>query len=117
MPSTTENVQAVDLAATPTPQAQQADGQVVTSERPDIITLVVSPQDAVTLTYLIYHGAQLTLTLRGIDDTARVETEAATLQFLLSQYGIPVPAKLPYGITPTLEQLAQPFMPNDVIVR
>jgi len=63
---------------------------------PTIITLIVTPQDAVALTYLINSGTQFTLVLRAPDDKSRVETEAATLQYLLSQYAIPVPAKLPY---------------------
>lgn len=67
------------------------------TEKPDIVTLIVSPQDATSLTYMLYGGAEITLTLRGANDSSRVETEAATLQFLLSQYAIPVPAKLPYA--------------------
>jgi Flp pilus assembly protein CpaB len=65
---------------------------------PDSITLIVSPQDAVALTYFMNSGTQFNLTLRAPDDTTRVETEAATLQYLLSQYAIPVPAKLPYAM-------------------
>lgn len=83
--------------------------------RPDIITLMVSPQDAVTLTYLIYGGAHLTLTLRGAGDTARVETEAATLQFVLSQYAIPVPAKLPYAVASRISELVEPNLQNDTV--
>jgi hypothetical protein len=63
---------------------------------PEVITLIVTPQDAVALTYLMYSGTKFNLTLRAPDDTTRIETEAATLQYLLSQYAIPVPAKLPY---------------------
>lgn len=84
---------------TPTPAPQPI---------PDAITLVVSPQDAVALTYLMNTGTQFTLTLRAPDDTTRVETEAATLQYLLSQYAIPVPAKLPYAIEPRITTLAEP---------
>jgi len=80
---------------------------------PDIVTLIVSPQDATSLTYMLYGGAQLTLTLRGANDTSRVETEAATLQFLLSQYAIPVPAKLPYGPEPRIDALVAPALEND----
>jgi hypothetical protein len=68
----------------------------------------------VTLTYLVYSGAELTLTLRGAEDTTRVDTEAATLQFLLSQYAIPVPAKMPNAMTPRIEKLTQPVLPNDI---
>jgi len=84
-------------------------------ERPDLITLVVTPQDSVTLSYLIYSGAEINLTLRNASDEQRVATEAATLQFLLSQYNIPVPAKLPYAMQPGITELVQPFLPNDVV--
>ena len=59
---------------------------------------------------MLYGGAELTLTLRGANDTSRVETEAATLQFLLSQYAIPVPAKLPYGPEPRIDALESPIL-------
>ena len=103
------------LQPTPTPQPG---APVVTQvgTQPDIITLIVTPQDAITLVYLIYGNTKLTLTLRGAEDQSRVETEAATLGFILSQYGIPVPAKLPYGTTPRMDELIQPFMPNDIVI-
>jgi Flp pilus assembly protein CpaB len=75
---------------------------------PDAITLIVSPQDAVALTYLMHTGTKFTLTLRAPDDTTRVETEAATLQYLLSQYAIPVPAKLPYVMEPSTATITEP---------
>ncbi len=75
---------------------------------PDIVTLIVSPQDSVTLSYLLYSGAKLTLTLRNTNDKSRMEIEAATLQYLLSQYNIPVPAKLPYAIEPRIDRLIEP---------
>jgi pilus assembly protein CpaB len=66
----------------------------------DTVTLIVSPQDAIMLTYLTYTNARMVLTLRNPSDQSRQATEAATLQFLLSQYNIPVPAKLPYVTQP-----------------
>lgn len=84
--------------------------------KPDIITLVVTPQEAVTLTYMLNSGVQMTMTLRGpSDDVSRVETEAATLQYLLSQYRIPVPAKLPYALEPRLDAIVPPLLPNDIV--
>jgi len=59
---------------------------------------VVTPQDAVTLNYLVAQGARLTLALRSAGDASRVETESVTLQFLLAQYNIQIPAKLPYSM-------------------
>jgi Flp pilus assembly protein CpaB len=104
------------LQPTPTPQPGAPAVNTAAGAQPDIITLIVTPQDAVTLSYLIYGKAKLTLTLRGAEDQSRVETEAATLGFILSQYGIPVPAKLPYGTTPRVDELVQPFMPNDIVI-
>lgn len=101
--------------------AQQANDQAaqqqtsVDQQPPDIITLVVSPQDAVTLTYMIYANIPLNLTLRRSGDASRQATEAATLQFLLSQYNIPVPVKLAYGLVPRIDFLSLPFLPNDII--
>ena len=97
------------------PTTEQPAAQPTEIPRPDIITLVVNPQDSVTLSYLIYSGAQINLTLRNASDDQRVATEAATLQFLLSQYNIPVPAKLPYAMQPSVTELTQPFLPNDVV--
>ncbi len=85
------------------PQEQQP-----TVQAPDIVTLIVSPQDATALTYMLYGGAELTLTLRRADDISRIDTEAATLQFLLSQYAIPVPAKLPYAPAERIDALVAP---------
>jgi len=103
-----------------TPQAV-ADGQTAAEgttttapNPPDVVTLIVSPQDAVTLNYLIYSGAELTLALRAANDDSRFETEAVTLQFLLDQYNIPVPVKLPYGVEPRKDSLSLPVLQNDI---
>lgn len=81
---------------------------------PDLITLVVTPQDAVTINYLIYTGSQLTLALRPSGDDTRVQTEATTLDFLLNQYNIPVPVRLPYGMEPRVDDLLPPELISDV---
>lgn len=100
--------------ATPTPQpGQQVAAPVV---RPDMVTLMVTPQDAVTLKYLLDINASITLTLRNPNDQeTNAETEAATLQYLLSQYNIPVPAKLPYAVEPRTDVITPPVLPNDTI--
>jgi Flp pilus assembly protein CpaB len=94
-----------------------SDAELVAKEEPklpDLITLVVTPQDAVTLNYLVYAGSQLTLALRPSGDDTRVQTEATTLDFLLTQYNIPVPVKLPYGMEPRVDDLTPPLLPNDI---
>jgi pilus assembly protein CpaB len=61
-------------------------------------------------------ASQLNLALRSAGDDTRVDTSltAVTLQFLLEQYQIPVPIKLPYGLNPRIDQLAPPVLLNDV---
>jgi len=106
----------VDLTAEQTTETVQDGTAAPLIQRPDIITLIVTPQEAVTLTYLMNSGVQMTMTLRGpSEDESRVETEAATLQYLLSQYQIPVPSKLPYALEPRLDELVPPLLPNDMI--
>lgn len=94
-------------------QQQQQQQQQAAVAAPDIITLIVSPQDAVTLQYMVYTNAQMMMSLRNPSDQSRLATEAATLQFLLSQYNIPVPAKLPYALQPRIDALAAPVLPNE----
>lgn len=109
---TTEQTAVNQATPTPQPGAQQ---QTSSGQTPDIVTLVVSPQEAVILTYMVYTNIPLYLTLRNSGDTARQVTESATLQFLLSQHGITVPVKLAYSITPRVDLLSLPFLPNDIV--
>jgi pilus assembly protein CpaB len=95
---------------TPTPVPQ------VVKAAPDLITLVVSPQDAVTLNYLIFSGAQLTLALRPPNDTSLAQTQAVTLDYLVNSYQIALPVKLNFGIEPRVDELVQPKLKNDVVV-
>ncbi|MDH5506404.1 MAG: SAF domain-containing protein [Anaerolineae bacterium] len=109
----------VDLDAPPagdgTDGANQGTGDTLAEEEvvtdvvfPDIITLIVSPQDAVALNYLMLSGANLNLAMRSGGDDSRIFTEAVTLQYLMDQYNIPVPAKLPYGLEPRVDELISP---------
>jgi Flp pilus assembly protein CpaB len=100
---------------TPTPLPANQTQAAPAIVRPDLITVMVSPQDAVTLTYLIYSGASITLSLRNPNDkTPITQPDAAMLEYLLTQYNIPVPAKLPYAMQPRLDTITQPKLPNDV---
>jgi pilus assembly protein CpaB len=95
---------------TPTPVPQEV------TQTPDLITLVVSPQDAVTLNYLIFSGAQLTLALRPPNDSSIAQTQAVTLDYLVNSYQIALPVKLNFGIEPRVDELVQPKLTNDSIV-
>jgi Flp pilus assembly protein CpaB len=106
-------------APTPAPGEAQptAEATPTATKQPDVVTLIVTPQDAVTLNYLMSlgSGAKLTLALRASGDDSRVETEAVTLQFLLDQYNIPVPVKLPYGTQPRVDQVALPTLTSEAV--
>ncbi len=111
---TTEEPEPVEAEAPPPQPEGQATPVPEGPEPPDIITLIVTPQDAVTLNYLIFGGAQLSLAMRAAEDDTRVETEAVTLQFLLDEYNIPVPARLPFGMAPRVDEIAPPTLRNDI---
>ncbi|MCI0608880.1 MAG: hypothetical protein L0Z71_07455 [Anaerolineae bacterium] len=101
-PSTDPNV-------TPSPaQAQQ-------QASPDIVTLMVNPQDSISLNYFVYSGAMLTMSLRNPNDTSRFAAESATLTSMLTQYNISLPSKLPYASQPRIDLLQPPVLPNDII--
>ena len=55
-----------------------------------MISIVVTPQDAVTLNYLMYSGVQMNLALRGAGDEQRIKTDAVTLQYTMDTYSIPL---------------------------
>ncbi len=76
---------------------------------PEVVTLIVTPQEAVTLNYLISAEMKLTMALRAAGDDSITSTEATTLQYLLDVYSIPVPAKLPYATEPRPDVSESPF--------
>jgi len=99
----------------PDPNAAAATPVPTTEERPDIITLMVSPQDSISLNYFVYSGAVFSMTLRYPNDNTRIDAQSATLTSVLTQYNISLPSKLPYAQNTRLDFLAPPILPNDVI--
>jgi pilus assembly protein CpaB len=108
---TDESGEVVTDAYAPQSIGIDASGQPIPSgpkPPPDVVTLIVTPQDAITLNYLLYTGADLTLILRSNGDDSIVNTEAVTLEYLLNTYNIPVPIKLPFGTEPRTNGLISP---------
>ncbi|MCX6071855.1 MAG: RcpC/CpaB family pilus assembly protein, partial [Chloroflexi bacterium] len=91
----------------------QTTPQVVTVVAPDIVTLIVTPQDALTINWAIKSGMDLVFTLRGPKDDTATETTSVTLKYLVDNYNITVPSKLPYGLEPRLTTPIHPVLPND----
>jgi len=99
------------------PEAPPVDGEVapvVEESPPDNITLIVTPQEAVNLTYMIDSGVKISLALRSAGDSTVIDTETATIQYFLEDYSIPLPGKLPYGLAPRVDQVKDA---DDVIVQ
>src|SRR6185503_13590299 len=101
-PQVVEPTPTVDPAASASPPPAPTS----TPLPPDIITLVVSPQDSLVLNYINriverYPGAVVvSLALRSAGDTSRIDTESVTLQYMFEKFNIALPAKLNYSVGP-----------------
>jgi len=106
--------------ATPTPAPEDVENTPTAPEILDVITLIVTPQDAVTLNYIMLAqsqlAAQLSLALRGANDPSHERTLPVSLGFLLEQYQIQVPAKLPYSLNPRIDGLSPIVLPSQAPV-
>ena len=115
---TVMNLGNFSLQTQPVQQQQDPNAVPVTTpsdQTPDIITLMVSPQDSISLNYFVYSGAVMSMTLRNPNDNSRIDAQSATLTSILTQYNISLPSKLPYAQQPRLDFLAPPVLPNDII--
>ena len=107
-------VLATDVATTGEEEGGEAGSTTVVVRPPDVITLIVTPQDALALNYAMKSGAiDINLTLRGPGDPTQEQTDSVTLEYLFENYGIPKPAKLDYGLEPRLDAIKPPILPND----
>jgi pilus assembly protein CpaB len=98
--------------STPDEATQNAQSAAaIAAANPDIVSLIVTPQDVVLLNYLLSNKVQLTMALRSAGDLQILSTQPVTLQFVMDQKNIQLPAKLPYGVEPRTEALNIPY-PN-----
>jgi pilus assembly protein CpaB len=102
-----------EVAGAPPTEGQQV--APTAAPPPDIVTLIVSPQDALSLNWAMKANVDMTLTLRAPGDTQEVDTTSVTLQYLIDNYSIAVPSKLPYGLQPRLDAIIPPVLGNDVL--
>ncbi|MBK8031937.1 MAG: flagella basal body P-ring formation protein FlgA [Anaerolineae bacterium] len=105
----------IGVPPTPTPvPSDNAEGENGTPPpptplppRPDIITLGVTPQEAVVITWMIEARIPITLALRSASATARTATTEVTLDYVMGQYGITLPGKRPFSIEPAIRSIRQ----------
>ncbi|HLY25467.1 MAG TPA: SAF domain-containing protein [Aggregatilineales bacterium] len=103
------------MPATPTPLPTAAEaGQkgsppppTPTPPYPDIVTLAVTPQDAVTLTWIIEANIPMSLSLRSVQDkdVPSNPTNSVSLQYMLQTYNVTQPPELPYALEPALRSI------------
>jgi pilus assembly protein CpaB len=82
--------------------------------RPDIITLAVTPQDAVVLTWVVEARLPLTFSIRATNDTSRLNTTAVTLDYIMSTFRIDLPGKRPFTIEPAIRSIRQLIIADEI---
>lgn len=84
----------------PTPAAAEVPAVTPTGTLPppNVVLLIVSPQQALILQWLRESDAIIDLALRGATDRAPVDTSTVTLQYLFDNFNITLPPKLDFAI-------------------
>jgi pilus assembly protein CpaB len=82
--------------------------------RPDIITLAVTPQDAVVLSWVVEARLPLTFSVRATNDTSRLNTTAVTLDYIMSTFRIDLPGKRPFTIEPAIRSIRQLIIADEI---
>ena len=70
----------------------------------DSLILMVSPQDAVVMMYLLQNDYIIDLVLRSSEDVDSHTTEQVTLEYIMTRFRISPPTKLPYRLEPVQGQ-------------
>lgn len=100
------------------PQGQkpaEASAAVEQQNAPDVITLVVTPQEAVVLKYLLDRRVPFTLALRAGGDDSDLSTNAVTLSTIIDSYEVVVPSKLPYDLNPRIDKVLPTRLRGDAV--
>lgn len=98
-PAGTAQPQTAQQQGTPRPQP--------TVSRPDIITLGVTPQDAVVLVWFIEARLPITLALRSAGDISEIPTQQVSLDFILETYRITPPIGREIALEPAITSIRQ----------
>ncbi len=86
------------LVPTPTPVAEgeaapPTEGEQVQPLRSNILTLLLTQQDALVVKFARESGATIDLVLRGRDDHTSVRTETVTLEYIMTRFEITPPTQ------------------------
>jgi Flp pilus assembly protein CpaB len=81
---------------------------------PNIITLGVTPQEAVAIVWAIDSRLPITLALRSVSDRSITSTSPVSLDYMLSQYNVSVPARRDYALEPAIRSIRQ-LLVGDIV--
>ncbi len=98
-----------DDAAAPTAAAAPSSGTGTPAAppKPTYMSLAVSPQEALVLTYFIQTGVPINFLLRPANETGLATVQQVDLDYIMNAYRVTVPRKLPYGLEGSLSSLRQ----------
>jgi len=109
---------------TPVPATQEADSGGGNNQTPvptatpvpppNIVTLGVTPQYAVVLVWAIDAKLPVTLALRSVNDRSTQQTTPVTLDYMMQEFRIEVPARRNYSIEPAVRSIRQ-LVTGDII--
>jgi Flp pilus assembly protein CpaB len=85
-------------AAAPEGEGETAEAAGVPSSAFDSIILIVTPQDAAVLKYVLENRFLVDLVLRSREDRDPHKTEQVTLEYIMTRFSLSPPAKLPYAL-------------------
>jgi pilus assembly protein CpaB len=112
-----EELEAEAAAESAAPTATPASGGATPTAGaplPLFISVAVSAQEAVVLSYLIEAGVPINLLLRPANETGRASVQHVDLDYIMNAYRITVPRKLPYGLEPAIRSIRQLVRSNTV---
>lgn len=93
------------VAPTPTPEFAERE------ERPDVVILGMTPQDALALKWAMDRGVNLNLALRAQGDTTVFATTSVSLPLLIDQGGLTIPERTDSDIHPRADEVEPPSLP------
>jgi len=82
--------------------------------RPQLVTLAVTPQDAVVLTYMAEAGLPITFALRSARATGLPPTDPVTLEYLLERFNIQVPNTFTFAVEPAIRSIRELSLGNRI---
>jgi hypothetical protein len=84
-----------------------------TPKLPDIVTLGVTPQDAVVLAWAVETRLPLTLALRSAGDASRSTTSGVDMDYMVNTFNINPPVKRQFALEPAIRSIRQLLSSQD----